>query len=120
MSSIQGISISIALLFFLQIVYLTSKHKLQDQQGFFWMMMSLLSFFVALSIPWLNQFASFIGISYMPSLIFLIAFIVVLNILMYQNTVLSKQQEKLKSLIQEVAFLKKEIEDSKRSERGNK
>lgn len=118
MNSIQVISVAIALLFFFQVIYLTSKHKLQDQQGFFWMMLSLISVVIALFIPWLNRLASLLGISYMPALVFLLAFIVVLNILMYQNTVLSKQQEKLKSLIQEVAFLKKEMEDDRRRERG--
>lgn len=120
MNSIQWISIIIASLFFLQIIYLTSKHKLQDQQAFFWIMISISSLIIAILIPLLNHIASLLGISYMPTLIFLLAFIFILNILMYQNTLLSKQQDKLKSLVQEVAFLKKELRDKYNMEEGKK
>ena len=61
----------------------------------------------------LNELAAKLGISYMPSLIFLLAFFIVLSLLIYHTIVFSKQQDKLIRLVQEVAYLSKELQDLK-------
>jgi hypothetical protein len=113
MSTVQIIAIIAAVFFLLQVILLTSKHKLHDQQAFMWMLFAIGALVVALSLPYLNNLAGIIGVSYMPSLIFLIAFFVVLSLLMYHTIVFSRQQSKLISLVQEVAYLSKVLEDLK-------
>jgi hypothetical protein len=118
MNTVQLIAIIVAVFFLLQVIWLTSKHKLHDQQAFMWMLFAIGSLFVAFGLPYLNDLAVAIGVSYMPSLIFLIGFFVVLSLLMYHTMVFSRQQSKLINLVQEVAYLSKELEDLKNSQDG--
>lgn len=116
MSTVQLIAILAAVLFLLQVIWLTSKHRLHDQQAFMWMLFAIGALVVAFSLPFLNRLAVAIGVSYMPSLIFLLAFFVVLSLLIYHTIGFSRQQSKLIDLVQEVAYLSKEIEDLKNSQ----
>ncbi|ASS90106.1 DUF2304 domain-containing protein [Bacillaceae bacterium ZC4] len=111
MDIVQVIALIFALLFFMQVIFFTSRNKLQDKQAFLWIVFGIISLLIALFLPSINKFAHYIGISYMPALIFMVAFLVILNLLIYQTTVISSQQEKLKNVIQELAFLKKQIKD---------
>ena len=47
----------------------------------------------------------------MPTFIFVMAFFVVLSMLIYQTSILSRQQQSIKNLVQELAYLNKEVED---------
>lgn len=118
MNTVQLIAIIVAVFFLLQVIWLTSQHKLHDQQAFMWMLFAIGALFVAFGLPFLNRLAVAIGVSYMPSLIFLIGFFVVLSLLMYHTMVFSRQQSKLINLVQEVAYLSKELEDLKNSQPG--
>jgi hypothetical protein len=118
MNTVQLIAIIVAVFFLLQVIWLTSQHKLHDQQAFMWMLFAIGALFVAFGLPYLNSLAVAIGVSYMPSLIFLIGFFVVLSLLMYHTMVFSRQQSKLINLVQEVAYLSKELEDLKNSQAG--
>jgi hypothetical protein len=115
LNSVQIITIFTAIIFLVQVVIFTIKNKLHDQQAFLWMVFGIAGLLVAFLIPQFNQLASYLGIAYMPTFVFMIAFIVVLNILMYQTTVLSGLQKKINILIQESALHKKEIENLKQS-----
>jgi hypothetical protein len=120
MDAVQVIALISAVTFLLQVVIFTSKNKLQDKQAFLWIVLGIISLLIALSLPMINQFAHYIGISYMPTLIFVIAFLVILNLLVYQTTVISIQQEKLKNVIQELAFLNKKVNDEVTNKEGSK
>lgn len=121
MGTVQIITIIAALLFFFQVIYNTSKNKLQDQQAFIWLIFAISGLILAFFINSLNSLANYLGIAYMPSLIFLVAFLVILNLLLYHTITLSKNQEKIKILTQEISYLKKEISDlSNKIKEGNK
>ncbi|MFB4167186.1 DUF2304 domain-containing protein [Virgibacillus sp. JSM 102003] len=106
---VQIISLTAAIIFFLQVVFYTSKKKLQDQQAFFWIMIAGGGILIAAFLPLLNNFASLVGISYMPTLVFMFAFLIVVNILIYQTRLLSSHQEKIKTLAQEIAYINHEL-----------
>ena len=110
---IQAISIGVAIIFLLQIFYYTSKHRLRDRYAFLWMMIGLLGLATAIAIPLLNKLATYIGIAYMPALVFLIVIILALSLLVHTTTVLSKHQEIIKILVQEHAYMNKEIKELK-------
>jgi hypothetical protein len=115
LNSVQIITILTALFFLVQVIIFTLKNKLHDQQAFLWIVFGITGLIVAFFIPQINQLASFMGIAYMPAFVFMVAFFVVLNILIYQTTVITSLQQKLNILIQESAFQKKEIETVKQS-----
>ncbi|MHC0038512.1 DUF2304 domain-containing protein [Pseudoneobacillus sp. C159] len=118
---VQIIVLFIAFLFFIQVLYFTKTNKLQDQQAFLWLMLAIVSLLISMLLPFINSLASRLGISYMPSLVFTIAFLVVLNLLIYQTINTSKQQSKIKQLTQELSFLSKELEEMKQKmEKGSK
>ncbi|QDP42238.1 DUF2304 domain-containing protein [Radiobacillus deserti] len=115
MPIVQIITIIIAVLFFIQVLYFSSKNKLQDQQAFLWVVFATLGLIVSIFLPFFNRLAAEIGISYMPSLVFTIAFLVILNLLIYQTIHASKQESKIKQLTQELSFLSKQVEELQKS-----
>ncbi|REJ08803.1 DUF2304 domain-containing protein [Halobacillus trueperi] len=116
MSIVQIIVIVSALFFFAQVMYFTSKNKLQDQQAFIWLMFASIGVLLALFLDKINQLAGSIGIAYMPSLIFVLAFLIILNLLIFHTISLTRQQNKVKNLTQELAYLNKEIREIKKNQ----
>jgi hypothetical protein len=114
MNKVQMITIAFASLFLIQVIYYSSRNKLRDKQAFLWFFMAFIGMFIAIFLDLLNKIAAALGVAYMPSLIFTIAFLVVLNILIYQSVTLSDHQEKIKTLVQEIAYIKHELEDHQR------
>lgn len=115
-STIQWITILAAGVFLIQVLILTAKNKLTDQHAFVWIVLAIAGIVGAFLLPRLNIVASILGISYMPSLVFTIAFLVVLSVLVYQHILLSKHQRQIKELIQEIAFLENQLNDIKKKE----
>lgn len=113
MSTVQLISIVLAFLFLIQIIILTAKNILQDQQSFMWLIFAVVAIIIAFTLPTWNHLANIIGVTYMPSLIFLLGFFVVLSLLIYHTVVISRQQEKIKTLSQEFAYVNKELTEIK-------
>jgi hypothetical protein len=112
MNKVQMITIAFASLFLIQVIYYSSRNKLRDKQAFLWFFMAFIGMFIAIFLDLLNKIAAALGVAYMPSLVFTIAFLVVLNILIYQSVIF--HQEKIKTLVQEIAYIKHELEDHQR------
>ncbi|WP_088007132.1 DUF2304 domain-containing protein [Indiicoccus explosivorum] len=117
MDIIQLIVLGSALFFFAVVVAMTSKNKITDQYAFMWLTLSVIGVILAVALPFLNRLALSIGIAYLPSLIFLLAFLVVLFLLIYHTSLLSKQESRLKVLIQEVGYLEKELRDARNGDK---
>lgn len=117
MDKVQIIAIVAAVLFFLQVLYFTAKNKLQDQQAFIWLLLAIAGIIIAIFMNFFNFISEKLGIAYMPTLIFLVAFLVILNLLIYHTISISKHQEKIKILTQEIAFLTKEVNELKNKQK---
>ena len=63
----------------------------------------------AICIPVLNRFALWIGISYMPTFVFLVTIIFILGLLVRQTISLSNYSERMKILTQEFAVMEKKL-----------
>jgi hypothetical protein len=111
MGTVELITILATTLFLLQVIWLTAKNKLTDKHAFIWIVFAIGGVFVALGLPYLNEIAAKLGISYMPSLIFMVTFLLVLSFLIYHTIIISRHEKHIKNLVQEVAYLGKEIED---------
>jgi hypothetical protein len=116
MNKVQLITIMFASLFLIQVIYYSTRNKLRDKQAFLWFLLAVIGLFIAISLEPLNKVATALGVSYMPTLIFTIAFLVVLNVLIYQSITLSDHQEKIKTLVQEIAYMKHELKNDQRKE----
>ncbi|MBU9673420.1 DUF2304 domain-containing protein [Planococcus sp. CP5-4] len=108
---VQGISILVAILFFAQVLFYTSKNKLQDQQALIWLILSFSGLLLALFLPVMNNVAQFLEIEYMPSLIFVLAFLIILTMLVFQTTTITKQQIQIKQIAQQLSYATKHIDE---------
>lgn len=118
MNRIQWISIVVSLLFLIQVLWFTSRHRFREKQAFLWIVLAFSGVLVAVFIPVLNTAAVRIGVAYMPALVFVLAFVVILSLLMVQTAAMSAQQEKLKAVVHELAYLRKEIDDMKQDRKA--
>ncbi|MFD1861961.1 DUF2304 domain-containing protein [Planococcus sp. FY231025] len=116
MDIIHFIVLAAALFFLGVVVAMTAKNKLTDQYAFMWLLFSGIGVVMAIALPYLNRLSHLIGIAYMPSLIFLLAFLVVLSLLIYHTALLSKQERRTRILVQEVAFLQRELKNYRKEE----
>jgi hypothetical protein len=116
MNKVQLITIMFASLFLIQVIYYSTRNKLRDKQAFLWFLLAVIGLFIAIFLEPLNKVATVLGVSYMPTLIFTIAFLVILNVLIYQSITLSDHHEKLKTLVQEIAYIKHELKNDQRKE----
>nr|WP_221452330.1 DUF2304 domain-containing protein [Bacillus benzoevorans] len=105
------VAILFAVFFLIEVVMLMKKNKLHDKHAFLWMTFAVAGIVIAGSLHGLDKLSKMVGISYMPSLIFVMAFFVILSLLIYQTSIISRQQQQLKSLIQEMAYIKKDMDD---------
>lgn len=113
MDRIQVISIGVALLFFVQVLWVVRRQRFRERQAFVWLMLAAAAVATAAVIPLLNRAAARLGIAYMPALIFMLAFYVVMSLLMLHAAQSSREEERLKILTQELGLLRKELEDVK-------
>lgn len=116
MNKVQLITIMFASLFLIQVIYYSTRNKLRDKQAFLWFLLAVIGLFISVFLEPLNKVAAVLGVSYMPTLIFTIAFLVVLNVLIYQSITLSDHQEKIKTLVQEIAYIKHELKNDQGKE----
>lgn len=107
----QYVAIIITMLFLALIVHFTVTHKLKDRYAFLWLVTASAGVIAAICIPLLNRFALWIGISYMPTFVFLVTIIFILGLLVRQTISLSKQADRIKTLTQEFAVLEKKVLD---------
>lgn len=114
---VQGISIVVAILFLAQILYYTSKNKLQDQQALIWLVLSFSALILALFLPVMNTISHLLGIEYMPSLIFMLAFLIILTVLVFQTTTITKQQTQIKQIAQQLAYSTKYIDEIRQEQK---
>lgn len=114
---VQGISILVAVLFFAQVLFYTSKNKLQDQQALIWLILSFGGLLLAIFLPVMNNVSQFLEIEYMPSLIFVLAFLIILTMLVFQTTTITKQQIQIKQIAQQLSYATKHIDELRNAEK---
>jgi hypothetical protein len=112
-SKVQLISIIASIAFFIIVVELIRREKIQVQYALLWLFFSIV--FMVLSF-WRNAIeiiSTIVGIAYSPTAFILILLMVIVLILIQYSIVISKLSEKNKILVQEVGILKAEVEEMK-------
>ena len=111
---IQYYAIGGSTIFLTFIIELVRRKKIREQYAILWIITGLLFLFFALWREALNLLAYFLGIAYPPTAFLLILIIGIFLILIQFSVVISDLSENIKTLIQEIAFLKLENEKLKK------
>lgn len=108
--TIQIISLSVALLVMFFIGRLIIRGKLREEYAILWIICTLILIVFSVWRRGLEQIALALGVYYPPALAFLAAIFAILIFLVHLSTVVSKHQNQIKTLSQEIALLKHELE----------
>ena len=111
----QLIAIIVSISLFLYILYLVRKKKIKEEYSLLWLFSSFVFIFFSIWRDGLEYFARLVGIAYPPAALFLILVLAIFLILIEFSIIISKLSEKNKILAQEVAILKLEIENLRKT-----
>lgn len=95
---------------FVVVVELIRRGRLKERYSLLWLCASALLLVLSLSRGVLEYLSHAMGIYYPPSLLFLLAFLFLLLITLHFSVVLSGLSEKNKTLAQEIALLRRELQ----------
>jgi len=118
MEKIQLIAILGSIFFMIGVIELIRRKQIKEAYALLWLIFGTV--FVVFSI-WkkgLDFIASLVGVYYPPALLFLVMMVAIVLILIQFSVVISRNNDKVKNLAQEIALLKKQIEDENKP--GNK
>ncbi len=112
-SFLQFLAILFAVLFIGLIVEAIRRHRLNERYAILWL--GAASVLLALSVhrPLLDWIALSLGVSYPPSLLFLVAFIFLLAIVLHYSLVISSHRDSIRRLVQAVALLERALEEER-------
>jgi hypothetical protein len=111
MDKIQIISVIASLLIFGVVVNLVRQRRLKTEYSLIWIIVSITFIVFSFWRTGIDKLAKLFGISYAPSVLFIILLIGIIFLLIEFSMIISKQAERIKVLVQELALLKHEIEE---------
>ena len=126
MDKIQIISITASLIIFFVVVNLVRRRRLKTEYSLIWLIVSVTFIIFSCWRHGIDQIAKLFGIAYAPSVLFIILLVGIILLLIEFSIIISKQAERIKILVQELALLKLEMEqnkvkdESKRTDKTNK
>ena len=108
--TIQIISLLGAFLVMLFIGRLIVRGKLREEYAILWIFCTIILIVFSVWRRGLEQIALTLGVFYPPSLVFLAAIFAILVFLVHLSVVVSRLQNQIKTLSQEIALLKNDLE----------
>lgn len=110
---IQYIAIAGSIVLLLVIFGLIRSKRLKEEYSLLWLLFGFIFLLISIFRDALEWFAQLVGIAYAPAALLLILLMAVYLILIHNSIIVSGISEKNKLMSQEIALLKKEIEDLK-------
>lgn len=110
---ITAFSIFFSVLFCFLVFYLIYKGKLKEQYAILWLILSGVMMFFSFFRGSIAFLADVFEVHYAPSLLFILAFVILLLVLIQMSVVVSLLKENIKTLTQEIGLLKKELSEKK-------
>lgn len=111
---IQIVSSAGSVVFLLLILWSVRQKKLKEAYAMLWVLIGVMLLGISLFPSVLRLISQYIGIFYPPATLFLLLLCGVITILFQYSLLLSRNQERISRLAQEVALLKNEIENLKK------
>jgi len=109
LTKIASLALSTGIFFF--VVWLVRERRLREKYALLWLCTSLFVILLTVSRRFLEVAALSVGIYYPPSLLFLVGVLFLLMVAIGQSVTLSRLSESNHNLAQEVALLRKQVED---------
>lgn len=109
MSKIQIVSIIFNIGIILVILNLFRKKRLKEKYSILWLLGGFSLLFLSFFRPLLESIASFFGVYYPPSILFLFAFSLVVVILLHFSVAISDLEKKIRSLLEMVVLLEEKL-----------
>lgn len=116
---IQIIAIIVSLAFLFYISRLIIKGKLREEYAIYWVVTTLILIIFAFWREGIDFFAQLLGVYLAPNLVFTAAIFSILIYLLHLSIVVSRLHDKNKILSQQMALLKKQIEQLQSSKDKN-
>ena len=110
----QILSILGSIIFLLIIIWSVRQKKLKEAYAILWILIGTGMLFVSIVPNILRVVSNLLGIVYPPATLFLLLLCSVFVILFQYSLLLSRNQERISRLTQEIALLKNELEKLKR------
>jgi hypothetical protein len=108
----QILAIAGALVLFVLVVDFVRRGLLKEKYSVLWLASALAILVLALKKNLLDTIAGYLGVSYAPSLLFLVAFLFVMLIILHFSVVISIFHDKNKVLTQEITLLKNAMHEA--------
>ena len=114
------VSLALSIGIFAFVVWLIRERKLREKYALLWLFTRMLIILLTVSRRLLEIAALSVGIYYPPSLLFLVGVLFLLMVNIGHSVSLSRLSENNRKLAQEMALLKKELEERKKPETGKR
>jgi len=108
----QILAIAGALVLFAFVVDFVRRGLLKEKYSVLWLASALAILVLAIRKHLLDTIAGWLGVSYAPSLLFLVAFLFIMLIILHFSVVISIFHDKNKVLTQEIALLKNALKEA--------
>lgn len=112
------ISVGMSTAIFAAVVWLIRERMLREKYALLWLLTSLFVIVLSFSRSLLENLALAVGIYYPPSLLFLVGVLFLLAVTIGHSITLSRLSDSNLRLAQEIALLRKELEESKKKASG--
>ncbi|NMB33610.1 MAG: DUF2304 domain-containing protein [Clostridium sp.] len=109
--SFYSISLIFSIFFLLVVVELVRKNKLQERYSLFWIAIGVVSLMLSGTGSILDNLSRKFNIKNFPTLFFLVALLFLIAYTLNITVVISKQNEKIIRLTQELSLLKQKMSD---------
>ena len=114
------ISVGMSTAIFAAVVWLIRERMLREKYALLWLLTSVFVILLSLSRHLLESLALAVGIYYPPSLLFLVGVLFLLAVTIGHSITLSRLSDSNLRLAQEVALLRRELEEAKKNVNGER
>ncbi len=111
MEKIQLIAIVGSLVFMIGVIELIRRKQIKEAYALLWLIFGGVFIIFSLWKKGLDFIAALVGVYYPPALLFLILTIAIVLVLIQFSVVISRNNDRIKNLTQEVALLKQKLEE---------
>ena len=117
LSKIQWIALSGSVIFIFIILWQVRQKKIKEAYSLLWLLIGIGMVVLSLWSNCLRAISGWIGIFYPPATLFLLLLCGIILILFQYNLIMSRNQERISRLSQEIALLRRELEELKKDKK---
>lgn len=108
------LAVTVCLVLIIFVVEAIRRNRLNVRYAILWLGASLVLLTLSIYRPLLHWVARWLGVSYPPSLLFLVAFLFLLGIVLHFSLVISSHRDSIRRLAQTIALLERAMDEQQR------